>query len=309
MRPSIVQVAFAALLLATSAGAQTLDTSIEEKACVDIGFRKKTPDYGECVLELLERRKQLQVKQASAARQPVIEYRNTPARPGSRSMWDLRSIAANTSAATFLNRPDQSTYQTVKAADVKRLVQITDKIGASAGIQPVLYVTESSQLNAASVFDNSGRPIVFLYKPMYDLIVNDDGMAAALIGHEIAHLYFNHQSRSADAKAAGDVVGVIAGIALEVLAQRKLGVTNLGVNGGQLLGVAVTTSFTRDQEREADRQGIIWANMNGYDPMGAARLFQALEAKSGNSPLPFFQTHPNPGERVENARAIAQSLR
>ena len=105
------------------------------------------------------------------------------------------------------------------------------------------------------------------------------------------------------------MVGVIAGIALEVLAQRKLGVTNLGVNGGQLLGVAVTTSFTRDQEREADRQGIIWANMNGYDPMGAARLFQALEAKSGNSPLPFFQTHPNPGERVENARAIAQSLR
>jgi predicted Zn-dependent protease len=40
--------------------------------------------------------------------------------------------------------------------------------------------------------------------------------------------------------------------------------------------------------------------------MGAVRLFQVLERQGGNNLIPFFQTHPNPSERIENARQTAQ---
>jgi predicted Zn-dependent protease len=51
----------------------------------------------------------------------------------------------------------------------------------------------------------------------------------------------------------------------------------------------------------------MWAKQNGYDPNGAVRLFQALEKKSGNSAIPFFQSHPNPNERIENAQKFINS--
>ena len=101
---------------------------------------------------------------------------------------------------------------------------------------------------------------------------------------------------------AGAILGTIAGIVFEVITRTKLGVTNLGMQGGNLIGTAFSTSFTRDQERDADRQGLIWARQNGYDPNGAVRLFQVLEKKSGNSLIPYFQSHPNPSERIENAK-------
>jgi len=144
-------------------------------------------------------------------------------------------------------------------------------------------------------------------KPMYDLIANDRDMAAALIGHETAHLYLNHPGATDTTDTIGSILGLLAGVALEVVAQQKYGVVNVGMTGGQLVGTAFSTSFTRDQERDADRQGIIWAKQDGYDPMGAVRLFQVLESKSGNTLIPFFQTHPNPSERIENARQTAMS--
>ncbi|MBU3582020.1 hypothetical protein ICN19_08320 [Polynucleobacter sp. AP-Capit-er-40B-B4] len=34
----------------------SIDTSTEEAACLDLGFKKKTPSFANCVLELLERK-------------------------------------------------------------------------------------------------------------------------------------------------------------------------------------------------------------------------------------------------------------
>ena len=113
-----------------------------------------------------------------------------------------------------------------------------------------------------------------------------------------------HHPRAAGTDAAGAVLGLLAGIALEIIAQNKLGVTNLGLQGGELIGTAFSTSFTRDQERDADRLGLIWAKQDGYDPNGAIKLFKAIESKSGNTLIPFFQSHPNPSERIENAQKV-----
>ena len=280
----------------------SLDTTEEERACKDIGFTKKNAQFGDCVLELLER-KQAAVQKNNT---PVVSYRSSPARQNG-SFWNFRQLANSNNSATYLLRPDQSVYETIKTSDAKSIIAVADRIGNSANVRPNLFLRESSDINAGATFDKDGKPMIFINKGMMDLIKDDPDMAAALLGHETAHLYLHHPGATATTDAIGSVLGTLAGIALEVVAQRKLGVTNLGMQGGNLIGTAFSTSFTRDQERDADRQGIIWAKQNGYDPMGAVHLFQALERQGGNSTIPFFQTHPNPSERIENARQAALS--
>ena len=66
MRTSIIQVVTASLLACSGAvfGAELSDY---EKTCLDLGFKKRTPAYGECVLEL-DKRSTDQQKQAERAR-------------------------------------------------------------------------------------------------------------------------------------------------------------------------------------------------------------------------------------------------
>ncbi|MBU3628523.1 M48 family metallopeptidase [Polynucleobacter sp. AP-Reno-20A-A9] len=303
MRTTTFKIVVTLTILLGSSLCFSLDTSDEEKACRDIGFTKKNPQLGECVLELLERKQAFEAaKKANAVSQ--LSYRSSPPRPGSTSVWDLRQIANSSNQISYLNRPDSSVYETLKVEDAKSVVAVANAIGRNSGIRPTLFLLESSELNAGATFNKDGKPIIIINKPMMDLIKDDPDMAAALLGHEMAHLYLRHPGATAGADAAGSILGLLAGIALEIVAQNKLGVTNLGLQGGQLIGTAFSTSFTRDQERDADRLGLIWAKQDGYDPNGAIKLFKAIESKSGNTLIPFFQSHPNPSERIENAQRV-----
>ena len=51
MRYLIVEVVLASLLFFGGAAAFGAEVSEYEKACLDLGFKKRTPAYGECVLD------------------------------------------------------------------------------------------------------------------------------------------------------------------------------------------------------------------------------------------------------------------
>ena len=281
MRTSTIKIILFLLFIGLARAALSFDTLIEEKACNEIGFTKRNPDFGECVLELIQRRKVASSKNISNPTQ-LTNYKSSPARQDG-GVWNLRQIAGTNNPATYLLRPDQTVYETIKINDARLVVNVADSIGNSANIRPTLFLKESSEINAGATFDKDGKPIIIINKPMMDLIKNDPDMAAALLGHETAHLYLHHPGATATTDTVGSILGLLAGVALEVVAQRKLGVTNLGIQGVDLIGPPINKTFTRDQERDADRQGMIWAKQNGYDPMGAVRLFQVLENKNGNN--------------------------
>ena len=64
--------------------------------------------------------------------------------------------------------------------------------------------------------------------------------------------------------------------------------------------VGVLLPFSRKHELEADRYGLIWTAMAGYNPREAIALWQRMEAaSSGNRPPEFLSTHPAESSRIQ----------
>jgi Zn-dependent protease with chaperone function len=216
-------------------------------------------------------------------------------------IWDIRAMAIGNGVVNLT--VDGSTYASIPRADAKAIIDILDNISSHSGIYPErVNLVGQNILNASAGYIN-GVATINIYKPMFDIFIKDKDLAAFTLGHEMGHLYFRHGENAKSIQAAGELVALIAGSVLSVKTGKKYGNPQLGADIGSLLGTAVATSFTRDQERESDKIGLEWMIKNGYNPEGAVRLFTAFQRMGGNNPIPFFQTHPNPGERMDNVKA------
>lgn len=134
------------------------------------------------------------------------------------------------------------------------------------------------------------------------LRVDNEAQLAAVIGHEIGHYLQRHmldrlrdlKSRSAFASFIG-MFGLIGMI-------------------GQMAALAGAFAFSRDQERDADRIGIVLMRGAGYDPREAAKVWANLRAELAASPggdptskSPMFATHPPSEEREKTLAQLAEA--
>jgi len=139
---------------------------------------------------------------------------------------------------------------------------------------------------------------VAVYTGILPLTQNDAGLATVLgheIGHAIAHHSAEQVSQQMIAQGIGGVLGAAAGNSGAVSAVNQV----YGV-GGQL----VLLSHSRKQESEADRLGLTFMAMAGYDPHYAVTFWQKMAAQSkGNSPPVFLSTHPADQQRIADIQA------
>jgi predicted Zn-dependent protease len=130
--------------------------------------------------------------------------------------------------------------------------------------------------------------------------LNNEAQFAVVLGHEIGHVAARHASQRALSQSIGQLV-VVGGAILgqELLDLPGQTIMELSSTAAQLLFL----SYSRDNEREADRLGVEYAALNGYDAAEGAELFTSLEriSAAGEQEIPnFLSTHPDPGERVKN---------
>lgn len=102
-------------------------------------------------------------------------------------------------------------------------------------------------------------------------------------------------------------VGVAGNVALSRNAQSQ-SVFNALYGVGTPL---VMLKYGRDQELEADRLGLIFMAMAGYNPQSATAFWQRMAAASEGSQKPpeFLSTHPSDATRIgriQNALPEAQ---
>ena len=137
--------------------------------------------------------------------------------------------------------------------------------------------------------------------------LNNEAQLAMVLGHEIAHVAARHASQRA-ARQQLTQIGLLGGA---VLGQSVMGgeagsqILNLGGTAAQLISL----SYSRDHERESDALGVEYAALAGYEASEGAAFFTALERQreqSGQS-LPTWQSsHPDPGNREQRVRELAQ---
>jgi hypothetical protein len=129
------------------------------------------------------------------------------------------------------------------------------------------------------------------------------------VGHEIAHAVARHGNERMSQGLLVQLGGAALTQALTsqptATQQLFLGVFGMGAQVGVLL------PYSRLQESEADRLGLIFMAMAGYDPNGAIPLWQRMASKQkGTAPPEFLSTHPADETRINNIRTfIPEAMR
>lgn len=127
---------------------------------------------------------------------------------------------------------------------------------------------------------------------IYQITRNDAGLAA-VIGHEIAHVTKRHGGQSATRQ-----MGV--GVLNSVLAAK-------GVSSGIRTGIGMGADlgfvkpFSRSNELEADRLGMIYMAKAGYDPREAINVWKRMavyKQQQGSNTPQFLSTHPVDSTRI-----------
>jgi predicted Zn-dependent protease len=167
------------------------------------------------------------------------------------------------------------------------------------GIPYTFYIVNSDVVNAFAV------PGGYVY--VNRGLVERAGSASELAGvlaHEIGHVVERHSiQQMAKAQNANNLVGVLGTVLLgraSPAVQQGAGVLVQGV------GTAVFAGFSRNDEREADRDGVVFSMRAGYNPQGMVTMFQRLLAEERGSPgklSQFFSTHPGTEERIQSVQA------
>jgi predicted Zn-dependent protease len=128
-------------------------------------------------------------------------------------------------------------------------------------------------------------------------ITQNEAALAMVLGHEISHAVLQHGNE----RMSQGLVQQLGGVALSVaLSNQPAETQNLFLNAyGVGSQVGVLLPFSRKQELEADRYGMIWGAMAGYNPREAIALWQRMEkASNGQAPPEFLSTHPAAGNRI-----------
>lgn len=132
-------------------------------------------------------------------------------------------------------------------------------------------------------------------------ICKDETGVAVVMGHEVAHAIANHgrerMSQSMVAQFGLSTVNAALGQNPTLTNELLMQAIGAGTNIGML-------KFSREHESEADRIGLIFMTMAGYDPNQAPLFWERMTANSGSQEPPeFLSTHPSHSTRIADLKA------
>jgi predicted Zn-dependent protease len=134
-------------------------------------------------------------------------------------------------------------------------------------------------------------------------VTQDEASLAFVIGHEIGHAVARHGNE----RMSQMLLAATGGMALDIALQNKSAETRTmfltAYGAGATLGAILP--FSRLHESEADKLGLIFMAMAGYDPHVAVGLWQRMsKATAGHGKPPeILSTHPSDQSRINGINA------
>jgi predicted Zn-dependent protease len=167
---------------------------------------------------------------------------------------------------------------------------------SDAKIPFTIKVIDSPEVNAFAL------PGGFLYvnRGLLEAAENEAEVAGVL-AHEIAHVAGRHSARHLTKSLVTTGILLALGAAMDAREDDwRAQVVNLAA---MVTAGSVMLKFSRNDEKQADREGVRLLEQAGYDPRGLLEFMQMLDAQQARSPnavVRFLSTHPDPKSRVRD---------
>lgn len=142
-----------------------------------------------------------------------------------------------------------------------------------------IHITDKDIWNASAA--PGGK--ILVHEGLYSSI--SDTKLAAVLSHEVAHVTARHST--------------------EDMAHKRI----VGTVDEDVKSAFYETTFSTNQEDEADRVGILYMALAGYDPMAAHELWYEQYQTEGNPKHFFKSTHPVNKQRASNTKEYAQKAK
>ena len=186
--------------------------------------------------------------------------------------------------------------------DLQRYVNRLGVALALHGTRPDLdyyfAVIDSDQVNAYA----APGGYIFITRAALALM-EDEAELAAVLAHEIAHVDRRHIVEALGIRAPES--SPMAGLTRFFGGATEVAQVFFSQAVDQVLTVLFEEGLRREDEFQADRDGLLLASRAGYDPDGLGRFLTRLsEMESSRTIDEMAHTHPATGERLERLAAL-----
>ncbi|MGE6792024.1 Putative Zn-dependent protease, contains TPR repeats [Pseudomonas guineae] len=132
---------------------------------------------------------------------------------------------------------------------------------------------------------------------------------ASVMAHELAHLSQRHFARGLEAQQRMQIpvmAGLLAGIVAAAAGAGDLGIAAIATT--QAAAMQEQRRFSRQNEQEADRIGLVNLEKAGFDPRAMPSMFERLmrQYRYDRRPPEFLLTHPVSESRIADTRNRAE---
>lgn len=131
-------------------------------------------------------------------------------------------------------------------------------------------------------------------------VTKDEAGLAVVMGHEIAHAIAQHGNERMSQQMAIQMGGTALAVAMEQQPAQTAQIFNQVYGVGSSLGAL---AYSRKHESEADKLGLCFMAMAGYDPNSAVAFWERMSKTGGQSPPQFLSTHPSDESRIKEIKA------
>lgn len=186
-----------------------------------------------------------------------------------------------------------------RSPEAERLVRrVGEKIAAAANKPEYKWeftvINDPETVNAFAVPGGKVAVYTGIFGP-----ARDEAGLAVVLGHEVAHALARHPAE----RMSQGMIAQLAGLPLSIALSNNPALANLVL---QAYGIGIALPFSRSQETEADRIGLILMAKAGYDPRVSIDVWQRMEKKDGGKGTPpeFLSTHPGYETRIQQLRSF-----
>lgn len=148
---------------------------------------------------------------------------------------------------------------------------------------------------------------VVVYTGLLPVSQTEEGLAVVM-GHEIAHAIARHGN---ERMSEGLLIN-LGGLVLSEALKEKKQETQLLFLGLYTIGskLALELPNNRMQESEADKLGLIFMSMAGYNPEEAVPFWKRMAAKNNGTRLTeFLSTHPSDETRIKKLSELIPEIK